>query len=157
MSKCCVVEHDGAPPMCPVNGQTCKPVGRVTLESLLNDETKASLSSQPYYFCDAVDCDTVYVSATAEHLITKDQLTVRVGIKETEDPIPLCYCFDFDRKSVREDIRLKGSTDIPVIITRRVKSGECRCDKTNPSGTCCLGDIYRAVKQAQAMKQKGLI
>jgi len=157
MQKCCVIQHEGAPPTCPVNGQVCKPVGRITLESLLKPEAKASLTSQPYYFCDAPDCDTVYVSALGDHLIAKDQLTVRVGIKETEDPIPLCYCFGFDRKHVREDIRSKGRTDIPKIITERVKAGECRCEVTNPSGTCCLGNVYRANKQAQAMKTQGLL
>lgn len=30
-------------------------------------------------------------------MVTKEMLTVRVGIKETEDPIPLCYCFGYDR------------------------------------------------------------
>lgn len=157
MDKCCAIEHEGHPPACPMNGQVCKPVGRITLESLLKPEAKASLTPQPYYFCDAPDCDTVYVSALADHLITKDQLIVRVGIKETEDPIPLCYCFDFDRRAVREDIRSKGLTDIPKIITQRVKAGECRCEVTNPSGTCCLGNVYRAVKQAQAMKAQGLL
>ena len=157
MKGCCVIEHEGAPPVCPMNGQVCKPVGRITLESLLKREAKSPLTLQPYYFCDAPDCDTVYVSALGDHLLTKDQLVVRVGIKETEDPVPLCYCFDFERKDVWEEIRSKGKTDIPKIITERVKAGECRCEVTNPSGTCCLGNVYRAVKQAQAMKTQDLL
>ena len=140
-----------------MNGQMCKPVGRLTLESLLKSEAKVSMKIQPYYFCDAPDCDTVYVSALGDHLITKDQLNVRVGIKETEDPIPLCYCFAFDRRAMREDICSKGTTDIPKVITERVKTGECRCEVTNPSGTCCLGIVYQAVKQAVAMRQQGLL
>jgi NAD(P)H-nitrite reductase large subunit len=81
------------------------------------------------------------------------QLSVRVGIKETEDPIPLCYCFNFDRKAVWDAIRSKGTTDIPRIVTRRIKAGECRCEVTNPRGSCCLGDIYRAVQQAEKNKK----
>jgi len=154
MDACCAIHHEGAPPACPMNEQSCKPVGRVTLGSLLKPQAKQSLTRQPYYFCDAPDCDTVYVSALADHVITKDQLIVRVGIKETEDPAPLCYCFDFDRKAVRDDIHLKRTTDIPQIITQRVKAGECRCEETNPSGTCCLGNVYRAVKEAQAIKHQ---
>ena len=157
MQPCCIIDHEGSPPTCPMNGQKCKPVGRITLENLLKSEARASMKIQPYYFCDAPDCDTVYVSALGDHLVTKDQITVRVGIKETEDPIPLCYCFGFDRKAVWDDIRSKAATNIPRIITERVKAGECRCDVTNPSGTCCLGNVYRAVKQAQAMRQQGLL
>jgi len=157
MQPCCTIDHEGSPPTCPMNGQKCKPVGRITLENLFKSEARASMKIQPYYFCDAPDCDTVYVSALGDHLVTKDQLTVRVGIKETENPIPLCYCFGFDRKAVWNDIRSKAATNIPRIITERVKAGECRCDVTNPSGTCCLGNVYRAVKQAQAMRQQGLL
>jgi hypothetical protein len=118
------------------------------VEALIRPEHKHSLASLPYYFCDSPSCDVVYVSASTEHLITKNQLRVRVGIKENEDPIPLCYCFDFDRKAIWDDIRFKGRTDIPKVITQRIKAGECRCQITNPSGNCCLGDIYRAVKDA---------
>ena len=98
MSECCVIPHKGDIPTCPMNGQVTKPVGRRTVESLVKPEVKETLTPQPYYFCDAPDCDTVYVSALGDHLVTKDMLTVRVGIKETEDPIALCYCFGYDRK-----------------------------------------------------------
>lgn len=155
MSGCCVMEHMGNPPQCPRNGQVCKPVGRKTLESLLQPQFKASLTQQPYYFCEAPDCDVVYISALADHTITKDQLVVRVGIKETEDPVPLCYCFNYDRKSIREDIKTKGKTNIPQIISARVKAGECRCEETNPSGGCCLGNIYKAIKEAEGLKTIG--
>ena len=153
----CAIKHEGNPPTCPMNGQVCKPVGRITLERLLKANAKGAMTIQPYYFCDAADCDTVYVSATADHVIPKDQLTVRVGIKETEDPIPVCYCFGFDRKALWDDIRSKGTTGIPKNITERVRAGECRCEVTNPSGTCCLGDVYRAVQRGQAMGEQGLL
>ncbi len=140
-----------------MNGQPTRPVGRKTVEGLVNQEAKASLTPQPYYFCNAPDCDTVYVSALGDHVITKDMLTVRVGIKEPEDPIPLCYCFGYDRKAVWDDIHRTGNTDIQAIITERVKAGECRCEETNPSGGCCLGAVAKAIKHAQALKDQGLL
>ncbi len=156
-SACCVIPHAGSPPTCPMNGQSTRPVGRKTVESLVKPEAKATLTPQPYYFCNAPDCDTVYVSALGDHLITKDMLTVRVGIKETDDPIPLCYCFGYDRKAVRDDIRRTGDTDIQAIITERVKAGECRCEEANPGGGCCLGAVAKAIKHAQALKDQGLL
>lgn len=157
MAQCCIVPHTGEPPSCPMNGQTTKPVGRKTVESLIKADVRSVLTPQPYYFCDAPDCDTVYVSTLGDHVVTKDMLTVRVGIKETEDPLPLCYCFGYERKAVHEDIRLKGNTDIQKIITQRVKAGECRCEETNPSGGCCLGSVAKAIKHARAMKEQGLL
>jgi len=46
---------------------------------------------------------------------------------------------------------LKGTTDIPNMITQRIKAGGCRCQVTNAKGNCCLDDIYKAkaVKQAR--------
>ncbi len=157
MSECCVMPHSGEVPICPMNGQVTKPVGRKTVESLVKPEAKEALTPQPYYFCDAPDCDTVYVSALGDHLITKDMLTVRVGFKETEDPIPLCYCYGFDRKAVRDDIRAKGDTDIKKVITEHVRAGECRCEETNPSGGCCLGDVVKAIRHAVALKEQGVL
>ncbi len=90
MSDCCVIPHRGSPPACPMNVEGTKHVGRKTVECLVRPEAKSDLTSQPYYFCNAPDCDTVYVSALGDRLITKDMLTVRVGIQETDDPIPLC-------------------------------------------------------------------
>ena len=156
MSGCCVIPH-GSPPTCPMNGQPTRPVGRKTLDALVKPEVKASLKPQPYYFCNAPDCDAVYVAALGDHIVAKDELTVRVGIKETEDPVPVCYCFGYDRKDIREDFRLKGDTDIQKIITKRVGAGECRCEETNPSGGCCLGEVVKTVMKARAMKEQGLL
>jgi hypothetical protein len=140
-----------------MNGQVAKPVGRKTVDSLVTREARAALTPQPYYFCDAADCDTVYVSSLGDHLIPKDQLTVRVGVKETEDPIPLCYCFGYDHQAVRDDIRRHGDTDIQKVITQHVRVGECRCEETNPSGGCCLGNVAKAIKHARALKALGYL
>ena len=157
MSPCCVVPHSGEVPICPLNGHETKPVGRKTVESLVRAEAKESLTPQPYFFCKASDCDTVYFSALGDHIVTKDMLRVRVGIKETEDPAPLCYCFGYDRKDVRDDIRRTGKTDIQRKITERVRAGECRCEETNPSGGCCLGNVAKAIKHALALKEQNLL
>ncbi len=139
----------GSPPTCPVNGQVCRPVSRKTVESLVRVELRATLRPQPYSFCDAPDCDVVYVSALGDHLLTKADLAVRVGSKETEDPAPICYCFGYDRQAIREDIARRGETDIHRLIASRVRAGECRCEETNPSGGCCLGTVMRVIKEAQ--------
>jgi hypothetical protein len=154
MRECCDYPPKRAGVVCPKNGKVCKPVPRITVEALIRAELEHSLALLPYFFCDSPDCDVVYVPASGEQLITTSQLSVRVGIKEKDDPIPLCYCFDFDRNAVWDDIRSRGSTDIPKIITQRIKAGECRCQVTNPSGSCCLGDIYKAVKAREGMKRR---
>lgn len=157
VEPCCAFPHEGDVPTCPVNGQEAKPVPRQTVQHLVAPAVLTQLRSQPYYFCDAPGCDVVYISALGDHLITKDALTVRVGIKESDDPVPLCYCFGYDRRAIREDIRRTGHTDIQRVITERVRAGECRCEETNPSGGCCLGTVSKAIKQAKALHEQGLL
>lgn len=155
MTRCVAVPHKGDVPTCPTTGQKTRPVGRPAVENLVRPDFASDLVSQPYYFCSGSDCDVVYVSALGDHIITKDMLNVRVGIKETEDPVPVCYCFGYKRKDIEDDIRVKGQTDIQRVITGRVRAGECRCEITNPSGGCCLGEVAKAIKRARSNIKSG--
>jgi hypothetical protein len=82
-------------------------------------------------------------------VFTKPDLKVRVGIKETDDPIPLCYCFDHSREDIRRDIEATGKTSVLEEIKAEVQGGFCACEVKNPSGACCLGDITRAIQEAK--------
>lgn len=66
---------------------------------------------------------------------------VRVGIKETEAPRPVCYCFGYSLEDIIEEIRLTGSTTVPQSILTRLDSEGCHCETTNPQGSCCLGTV----------------
>jgi hypothetical protein len=156
MQTCCNEQKDRSISVCPTNGSKCRNVSRITVESLVRPEANRYLTNGTYYFCAAEECNTVYFSSQGI-LITKDQLEVRVGAKERDDPIPLCYCFNFDRKDIWDDIRLKDTTEIPALITERVRVRECRCEFANPRGSCCLGEVYRAVKQAHVLKKDGVL
>jgi hypothetical protein len=94
-----------------------------------------------------VDCAVVYFSDQA--VFTKSDLKVRVGIKETADPIPLCYCFDYSRDDIRRDVEAPGKTSVLEEIKAEVQGGFCACEVKNPSGACCLGDITRAIQAAK--------
>ena len=71
-----------------------------------------------------------------------------MGLKETEDPVPICYCFGFTEAMAVEEIRATGKCTIPQRITAEVKSGNCACEIRNPQGSCCLGNVTAAVKRA---------
>jgi hypothetical protein len=101
-----------------------------------------------YYFCDSVDCDVIYFpSNPAAPLFRRADLLVRVGIKEAEDPIPVCYCFGFTRKDIADEIERTGRSTVVGKIKAEVKAGNCACEVKNPSGRCCLGDIVRIVQE----------
>ncbi len=151
--SCCSTAKDEActlptskPEVCPSCGKKGRPVPVLTVKSLVRDHMRVP-ASVSYSFCRTADCEVVYFSDQA--VFKKPDLKVRVGIKETTDPIPLCYCFAYSREDVHRDIESTGSTTILEEIKAEVQGGFCACEVKNPSGACCLGDITRAIQEAK--------
>jgi len=161
MSERCQVpvDHRSSEAQCPVCGQKGQHVKRRTLEHLLTESALARLTDYPYFFCATLMCPVVYFSNEAGSRFHKEDVRVRIGVKETEDPVPICYCFDITERMVLEEIEATGRTTIPDYIKAQVKAGRCACETKNPSGRCCLGVVtsvvLRALKQREARLQDG--
>lgn len=160
MGDCCSTAKDAAcslpqskPGFCPACGQKGKPMATLTVKSLVRDHTRVPADGD-YSLCRTPDCETVYFSG--QLMFRKPELKVRVGIKEHEDPIPLCYCFEYTRADVRRDLEELGKTEIPTRIKSEVQAGFCACEVKNPSGNCCLGDVVRAVQEVRASLAPGV-
>lgn len=154
MSDCCKVPaRAAADDRCRRCGQRGRRVLRETMESLLKPEALERLAEEPYYFDRTPECNVVYFSKEAPSYFHKDELTVRVGLKETESPIPLCYCFGHTAESAREEIVTTGRSTVAQRIATEVQVGNCSCEVKNPSGKCCLGDVNRAIQQIQNERQ----
>jgi hypothetical protein len=150
MSDCCSVNvKAGTAPevmACPVNGARSKQVDVLTVKSLVR-HIPLGMSNDQYYFCEARDCDVVYFPFDPQApTFRRQDLVVRVGAKETADPIPICYCFGFTRKDIEDEIAASGRSTVAERISAEVKQGNCACEVKNPSGKCCLGDVTRIVR-----------
>jgi len=148
MSDCCSLNAKAgtAPAVvaCPVSGRRSKQVDILTVKSLVR-KLPLGMPDTQYYFCDTSDCEVVYLALDAEApRFRREDLMVRVGAKETADPIPICYCFGFTRQDIWDEIRSTGKSTVAERITTEVKAGHCACEVKNPSGKCCLGDVTRA-------------
>jgi hypothetical protein len=136
--------RDHACRRCGARGQT---VGRETLAALLTREALGRLQDGPYFFDRSPDCEVVYFSNENDSYFTKRDLHVRVGIKESDPPIPLCYCFGHTIGSARSEIQATGRSTVAAQITTEIQAGNCACVVKNPSGQCCLGEVNKAVKE----------
>jgi len=106
------------------------------------------MPSTVYYFCEAPGCDVVYFPLDpGGPIFHRSDLLVRVGVKETEDPIPVCYCFGFTRKDIRDEIAETGRSTILARVKAEVQGDNCACEVKNPSGKCCLGTIARIARE----------
>lgn len=151
MEACCVVSETRTPPsahVCPACGQRGKKVARLTMEPLLRPSQVERIAETQYYFCEMSDCPVVYFpNDPGAAVFQKQDLSVRVGLKETDDPIPVCYCFDLNREEIWDEIEKTGRSTAVSRIKAEVKAGNCACEVKNPSGNCCLGNITRAVQE----------
>lgn len=131
-------------------GAASRLVTRSTVLLMLRPELLDRAVEGEYRFCTDPDCRVVYFTEGGGPCFTTDDLSVRVGLKERDDPVPLCYCFGFDEHDAREEIALTGQCSIPQRISALIKQGMCACLERNPSGACCLGEVNRAVKRLLA-------
>lgn len=135
---------------CPQCGSTGKVVSDATIRAMLVPAHACSLLLVERRFCRTPTCDVLYFGADGR-TVGKSAAVVRVGLKETTDPIPLCYCFDFSRADVLQEIAATGDCTIPARITAEIRAGRCACETRNPSGACCLGEVNKVVKEALAV------
>jgi len=104
-----------------------------------------------YYFLETPACEVVYFAHDPLQYFFTSDLMVRVGSKVTEDPVPVCYCFEKTERMVIDDVLALGRSTIFEEITAHVKANECACEVKNPAGRCCLGNITKAIQKAQRL------
>lgn len=139
------------PTKCPACAAPGKPVKRLTLGALLKPEARVRIPIQEEFcFCRAATCEVVYFRPN-EALFRKQELSVPVGLKEPANPnAPVCYCFGWTPEKIRVEIQASGRSTVIDQIKAQVKAGNCYCEVTNPQGSCCLGNVAQAVKNAIA-------
>src|SRR3989442_12977471 len=86
---------------CPECGQPGKSVETKTLKQMVQPWHLELVNKPGFLFCRSADCDVVYFHPDGDCL-GKPDVRVRVGLKETEDPVPVCYCFGFTEAMVKE-------------------------------------------------------
>ncbi len=82
-----------------------------TLKHQVKPEHLQTVESGPFWFCRTATCGVVYFNDGAV-LLTKADVRQRIGLKETQDPVPLCYCFGFTHAMVVEEIRMTGKASL---------------------------------------------
>lgn len=149
-SCCLVTEKTPAPARaaCPVSGTLSRKIQRRTLEHLLKPEKIGSLRPVQYYYCKEPTCNVVYFSNENVPFFTTDEVAVKVFVKDQGHDVPVCYCFNWTRARLWQQIKETGQSTASVEIAREIKAGTCACDIKNPKGECCLGDVNMFVKEA---------
>lgn len=139
-----------ASPACPVCGSPSFKVGAQTVRAFVRSGLAPIVPDRTFHYCPSSICDVVYFSDAIRYV--RSDVRIRVGDKEAEPPIQLCYCFDWTREDIEAEIRRDGTTGIPERIKAKIRAGLCNCDTMNPRGVCCLASVNHAVTQALARR-----
>ena len=175
-SGCCVVPENIEAPIkaeCPLSGTLSNKALFETLDNLIVHDKRHLISKDVlYYYCSEPDCPVVYFSSPARpsgphsrtghwsggparhwsggeevSVFEKSDLSVRVFSKDSSEDVNVCYCFDWTRKRLTDQIRTNGSSTAFDEIKEEVEAGNCDCERKNPKGVCCLGDVQNFLKE----------
>jgi hypothetical protein len=152
--SCCLVEEKTPAPAraaCPLSKTLSRKIQRRTLEHLLKPEKLGSLREVQYYYCKEPTCKVVYFSNENVPFFSVDDVAVKVFAKDQGDEVPVCYCFNWTRARIKQEIRETEKSTAAVEIAREIKAGNCACDIKNPKGECCLGEVNLFVQEMMAM------
>lgn len=139
--------------LCPITRTPGKRVTPVTLRSLVRENRLPDTEGREWFYCPEPDCDVVYFAPDGATL-ARTALKVRVGAKEHDPPRTVCYCFGHTLEGIEADVKRCGTSHIADEITEHCRRGLDRCEETNPKGSCCLGDVRRAIQDAQAKQDR---
>jgi len=142
--NCCSPQPKGKKE-CPQCKEKAKGVLSKTLQHIIIDDVKEKLSCfEGFYYCKTPSCKVVYFRDT-EILIQKD-LKVIVGLKDGANPATTCYCFDWTKEKIYEELQESGTTKALEDIKHKMNTLCCSCEILNPSGGCCLSDNSKVIK-----------
>ena len=147
---CCSTQPKSKMP-CPLCHEEAKSILVQTLEHILKKEQLENLSClDGFYYCKTPSCQAVYFRN--REVIKQEGLKVIVGLKDGATPATMCYCFEWTKERIREELLKSGQTQALGDIKAKMKDPGCSCEVLNPSGGCCLADISKAIKELQEEK-----
>ena len=122
--------------ICPVCKNKAKEVSAITVKFLVKDEYLKELSSvKDFFYCQTSDCEVIYFKLN--EIIKQEHLIKEVGLKEWANPKTVCYCFNWTKEKISDEVNKLGKTNAIGDISEKMNSIGCDCEHKNPSGKCC--------------------
>ena len=132
--------------VCPICKDKAKEVSPITIKSLVKNEyIKELLSIEDFFYCQTPNCEVIYFKPN--EIIKQEHLIKEVGIKEWSSPKTVCYCFNWTKEKISDEISKFGKTNAIEDISGKMNSIGCDCEHQNSSGKCCLKDVKKVIKE----------
>lgn len=137
-------------PSCNIEGSS---VDFITVQSLLKSEIAETLENTSYYrYCKTYGCPVAYFAPEQIHIVS--DLKVKATHKDHGPDVPVCYCFNYTRSSIKQLLADHLHTNVLSEIKAKMKDPGCFCEKSNPQGACCLGNVSACISECKAEIEK---
>lgn len=136
-------------PVCPRSAHLGRPVPFSTVRRLVKGVGPAGFfftTSTEWYFCPSPQCEVIWFDEIGTCFL-REHLRVRVGLKETAPPRPICYCLGYTIEMVTEEFVRTGRSSILAEVMRAIGSGRAACLLKNPCGGPCADDIRELLRR----------
>ncbi|MBY0497452.1 MAG: (2Fe-2S)-binding protein [Cyanobacteria bacterium] len=139
----------GAQNTCPHCGAKGARVELTTVKALLTELALRQFEPGPHSFCPGATCSVVYFAADGQVYTTTD-VRVPVWQKQPAGARRICYCFDENEASMAREVVETGRCGAVQRVRDHIAAGRCACEVRNPRGTCCLGEVMKAVARVES-------
>lgn len=148
MESCCTARPAGSssPAHCPQCHRPGRLVERITVKAMLRPSALIRLSAPEHRFCSTPHCPVIYFGI--EEVFNRENVIVPVFQKDPAGNRTVCYCFAITEADLRGQIAQTGRSTAAAEIKEHVEAGRCACELKNPQGSCCLGNVARATREA---------
>lgn len=132
--------------VCPHCSHRGHSVEIITLQSLLRVRSLKKIKEESNYkYCKTSTCDISYFSE--DHYFQVNDLKVKATDKDQGLNVLVCYCFGQTRESILNGFKSTNDFDVIEDIKKKMNDPGCFCERSNPQGSCCLGNVSAWIKQ----------
>ncbi len=135
--------------VCSQCGSKGTAVDQLTVKACLTGQALRCFAPSQHFFCSDPRCSVVYFSLDGK-MYTATDLRVPVWQKQPAGDRTICYCFDENEAAMAHELLVTGRSGAVQRVRDHIAAGRCACEVRNPRGTCCLGDLMKAVGRIEA-------
>jgi hypothetical protein len=94
------------------------------------------------------ECAVVYFRG--EEVVTLADIRAAPYHKGSGADRTVCFCFGHTERAVADEVARTGRSAIAEAVRDACREGRGDCERENPLGRCCLGDVGRIVDGAES-------
>ena len=139
---------------CPRCGERARKVAAFTVAGHISPTRLGNRADRlGWWLCSSRQCDVVYFDDDVT--ISRADVTALPFDKSDAPQRLVCFCFGHSVASVIADLGIHGTSTIRASIKAACRAGRDDCERRNPQGRCCLGNVGKVIAGAGASPDTG--